>query len=376
MAYHRASRLIAAETEEALHGIGADAEGGKVVGCTAWADVRTLLAKKRKQRTPRTTEGFYIRSLEPAITNLRDRLLYFAALLLHRIVEERRFAVMLSELELGNEIYMTREPNKEDPEEEMEGADIALWKPSDAPRVQRMYDKRVRDTKELGRDLARIVQSAEGVEEWLETAIPIFADHMKELDKVSTDDENPARKKKNRDSAVHKDFKPRSPGMKWNRRNLFGDRPEANDWSLRHWSNIYKHGSKPGQLAPMAMRRDNLPAVSLLDRRMSELRSKSSEAWARDVSSDGDVGFLDAVENLLAAANAAYEQDAMLVAQEWEKVDMITHGPLQVTGTAKKRKNKKRDWSRFKFRDRHTPQERLDIEKRNYKRDKLGRFTK
>lgn len=357
---------------------GGGEEFDQLAGRAAWATIRTMLAKKR-ERAARTTSGLYRKSLEPAITNLRDRLLHFATLLLHRIVEERRFAVILSELELGNKVYMTREPSREDPEEELEGRDIALWTAQDALRVQRMYNERVAKTANLGQDLARMTRAAEGVEEWLETAIPIFADHMDHLDGISADQADAARKKEDRDpSLVDGDFKPRAPSMKWKRRDLFADRPEANDWSLRHWSNIYKHGTEPGQLTPMSMRRDNHAAAALLDRRMTELRSKSWEVWARDVSDDGDVGFLDAVENLLAAANAAYERDAALVANEWERVDEMAHGPLKVTGAVKKRKRKrkKRDWDRFKFRERHTPQERLDTEKRNYKRDKLGRFTK
>jgi len=210
---------------------------------------------------------------------------------------------------------------------------------------------------------------------------------MKYLDDTSAEQNAAASKAEDRDmSNLNKDFDPKAPGMKWKQRNLFAKRPEANSWSLRHMTNIYKHGSTPRDLKPMVMHRGNHGSSALLDRRMDEMRSKSTDAWSLALSEDegGEYpAFLDAAHNLLNACEAALTDDERLLAMEWEKIDDIARGGLLKSGGKKgprkprKGPKKKRwDWDKFIGLKEKDPEERLQRQIRRYKRDKLGRFTK
>ena len=335
-----------------------------------------------------TTSGLYRSKVESVIGKLRERLLHFSALLLHRLVEERRFAVLLAEIEDGNDVYMTRDPQAERPDEEMEGRNIAKWSAADIGRLRAAYKAREAKTKELDRELKETVEAVGRAAGWLEVAVPIYAAHMEFLDGMSPNPASRERKDADRDESLRDpDFDPGAPSMKWRKRDLFADRPEAGQWSLREWANIYKHGGDPDRLGPMSIHRGNHPAAALLDHRMGEMRSKSTAEWALDVTEDegGEYpAFLDAAWGLLKACKAAITDSELLLAEEWERIDRAERGPLRMTGAKRKprkpRKGPKKtrwDWAgmaegiKEKGHD-----ERLERQIRKYKRDKRGRFTK
>jgi len=334
--------------------------------------------RRRRRPPPRTTSGLYASKLESVVGGLRSWLLQFASLLLHRLVEEHRFAVLLAEAEDGA-VYMTRDPEAEDPDEEREGRDIARWSREDIGRIKshiRVRGAKVKDLESSMDDLASAVERSSG---WLVKAIPAYAAHMKKLDEISADQASRERKEADRDPNLRSPgFDADAPPVKWSRRDLFPAKPEANDWTLRQWANIYKHGPGPGQLKPMALDREAHMAASLLERRTVELKSKSLEAWSRDVAVDEDgdphPAFLSAVWRFLVACKAAIAEDDRKVAEEWNFIDEESRA---VGVTASRTKVKDRDWTVFRgVRSKHTFEERIERKKRKYKRDKRGRFVK
>lgn len=337
---------------------------------------------------PNTTSGFYGKWIKDTIAGTQDMLLRFATLTLHRLVEEHRFAVMFAEIELGNDIYITHSPETENPDESAEGNNIRKWTDTDILHIRRKHIERDAKIKNLGERLEKISMSFEAAVPWLSHAIPIYAKHMSRLDEISPKPNNRERKKMDRDRSLRNPkFDPNAPKVhvigeksRKKKRNLFADRPEADDWTLKQWSNIYKHGSESGQLKPMSFTRDNHQTATLLDRRIGEMRGKPADGWARDMVNDGThdphPAFLDAVHELLMACEMAITEDEAMLAQEWQKIDEIDRGQMWKAG-AKAKPKKEWDWSRFKgIRDKHTSEERVERRKRRYKRDKRGRFTK
>jgi len=331
-----------------------------------------------------TTSGLYRSKVESVVGGLRERLLHFSALLLHRLVEERRFAVLLTEIEDGNDVYMTRDPQSERPDNEMEGQNIAKWSAADTRRLKAAYKAREAKTKELDRGLRETIEAVGRSAGWLEEAVPIYAAHMEFLDGMSPDPASRERKDADRDESLRDpDFDPKPPGTRWRKRDLFADRPEASQWSLREWANIYKHGGDPDRLGPMSIHRGNHPAAALLDHRMDEMKSKSAAEWGLDMAKDEEgeyPAFLDAAWGLLKACKAAITDSELLLAEEWEKIDRAGRGELRMTGAKKRPKKTKKtrwDWTgmaegiKEKSHD-----DRLERQIRKYKRDKRGRFAK
>jgi len=334
-----------------------------------------------------TTSGLYRSKVESVVGKLRERLLSLSSLLLHRLVEERRYAVLLAEIEDGNDIYMTREPQAEHPDDEAEGRNIARWSAEDTRRIRAAYGARKAKTKELDRRLKDAIDAVGRAAPWLEEAVPIYAAHMEFLDEIDPNPSSRGRKDADRDESLRDpDFDPKTPGVEWRKKELFADRPEAGQWSLRQWANIYKHGHDPDRLGPMSIHRGNHPAATLLDRRMSEMRSKPVAVWAVAVAEDGDgeyPAFLDAVWGLLRACKAAIVDSELLLAEEWEKIDRGDRGELRMTGAKKKprkpRKSPKKRWDWTGMAEgieEKDHDERLERQIRKYKRDKRGRFTK
>jgi len=378
MAYHWASRLITADTEDALHGIGAEVKDGKAV---LRAAINTLLAKK-KEKPERTTSGFYSKRLKDVVGGLRGWMLQFSSLLLHRLVEEHRYAVMLAEVEEGRTIHMSREPEMENPDTEREGTNIGQWSLENIKSIKQMLRTRKAKTKNLHDEFEKLGKAMQDARAWLETAIPIYSKHMSDLDKMSPDNDNRERKKVDRDrSRTNQKFNPKAPKISWDQRHLFSNRPEADNWLLKQWGNIYKHGNNPNELTPMSLDYEAHASASLLENRMVELRSRSWDSWARDIDGKHPV-FLDSAWRLLIACEAALDEDDELVAKEWEYTHEIEQGPLRITGTRQGQQGSRtprneRDWSRFtRVKEKHTFEERIERKKRKYKRDKLGRFTK
>lgn len=335
-----------------------------------------------------TTSGFYQKGIKDVVGDLRDMLIRFATLTLHRLVEEHRFAVMYGEIELGNDIYITSDPENENPDEVAEGNSISKWTVTEVLRIRRMHAVRETKIKNLGERLEKIAASSEAVAPWLSQAIPIYSKHMADLDRVSVKPNNRERKLRDRDESLRDPaFDPKAPKVqiageksRKEKRSLFADRPEADGWSLEHWSNVYKHGSESGQLKPMSFTRDNHPAAVLLDRRIGEMRDKSLEGLTREMAADGThephPAFLDAVHELLMACEMAITENEAMLAEEWQKIDEIDRGQMWKAGANPKPK-KEWDWSRFKgIRDKRTSEERVEKRKRRYKRDKRGRFAK
>lgn len=356
MAYHAASRLITAA-------------------------IRTLLAKK-KERPERTTSGFYNKRLKDVVGGLRGWMLQFSSLLLHRLVEEHRYAVMLAEVEEGRTIHISRNPEMESPDEENEGTDIGQWSLENIGNIKQMLRTRQAKTRNLHDEFGKLGKAMQDARPWLETAIPIYSKHMSDLDKVSPDSDDRKRKKVDRDrSRTNQKFDPKAPKISWVQRHLFSERPEADNWLLKQWGNIYKHGNNPNELTPMSLDHEAHAAASLLENRMVELRSKPWDSWARDIEG-GHPAFLDAAWRLLIACEAALDEDDELVAKEWEYTHEIERGPLRITGARQEQQGSRtprseRDWSRFtRVKEKRTFEERVERKKRKYKRDKLGRFTK
>jgi len=331
-----------------------------------------------------TTSGLYRSRLEQVVGGLQRRLLAFGSLLLHRLVEEHRFALLLAELEEGHDIYMTRSPQAESPDEEREGNDIARWSRENIRRIRKLVRERAEKVRALERDYKELVRAIRSIEDWLGPAVLAYAYHMELLGEVS---ENPAsreRKAVDRDESLrdpHFDKKP--PKLPKAGRPLFSDRPEAERWGLRQWGNIYKHGRDPDRLNPMSLDHEAHAAAALLEKSMDELRSKPWESWSRSTATDDEghpyPSLLDAVHGFLTACRVAIAEDDAAVASEWDRLRAIDLAPLQMTGAKKGKwvKKKRWDWdSLADFTEKTTFEERVERKKRKYKRDKLGRFSK
>lgn len=338
-------------------------------------------------RKKRPTSGVYRTKVEGVVGGLRDRLLQFSSLLLHRLVEERRFAVMLSEISEGNDIHMTKSPKIEHPDDESSGKDIVRWTARKLDRIKSMHRVRMSKTTGMDKELLVISDAFARAAGWLETAIPIYAAHMEYLDGISKEQDSPERKTEDRDeSLLNRNFDPKAPGMDWERRDLFSDRPEAGSWSLRQLTNIYKHGTTVDDLKPLMMHRGNSGAAALLDHRAGDMRSKSTAEWSLALSEDesGEYPtFLDAAHDLLMACKSALTDDEKLLATEWEKIDNIARGGLSKSGAKREPrkprkgpKKKRWDWSEFSGVKEKDPEERLERQIHRYKRDKRGRFAK
>jgi hypothetical protein len=336
----------------------------------------------------KTVGGFYESKLMEVVAPLHGRALKFAVLLLHRLVEEYRWAVVLAEIE-GGTVLMTMTPWRAgDPADPRSAHELGVWDAGKRDEVMRLVAKRRLLTKGMERELRQIAEAVGRTGSWLEEGMAAYAKHIE-----GGAADRPARGGRVVDM-VDPFFLGKAPGVRWKNKDkpLFEDNPDAGLRTIEEMMRMYKHGPSRSAMRPLRLSDKDWRAAKLLDIRIREMRSRSADAWtaslaeAGEGSEKGGPTFPDALDGLVHACRAALAEDEGMLSKEWDALREAGHPEaaqravpeaLRKVGVRKTKWRGRAYWREFRKGIKATDFTEGVLRKVvRYKRDKLGRFAK
>jgi len=306
-----------------------------------------------------------------------------AALMVHRIVEESRWAKLLDGAEHKGGISMTDAPETADPDSD-EPHMLRHYGPEKVTHLARKIRERAGKLESMGPELEEVGQAARAAMPWLERAMKRYADHSAELEKAG-DKRKRSKLDHEKEDKTYRAGKPkiRVKGP------IFSDRPEADYFSLAQMCRIYKAGAGGGgELRPLEIGHHREVAEAL-SRLSGELAEHSPQKWVRSKIDGAEPDFDDlrrVVEDTLDALadGMEWEEEGRLrLERELDRVDRDAPRPRREPAMALAAKKKRpprppMDWDRFfnSIKKERTFLERVETKRMWYKRDRLGRFAK
>jgi len=344
----------------------------------------------------KTVGGFYKSKLLEVVAPLRGRALQFAVLLLHRLVEEYRWAVVLADTEGGGTVRMTMTPwAAGDPADPRGPHELGVWNAGKRAEVMRLVAERRLLTGGMERELRQIAEAVGRTGAWLEEGMKAYAKH---IEGGGTD--RPGRGGRVVDM-VDPFFLGKAPGVRWEHKDkpLFEGNPDAELRTIEEMMRMYKHGPSRSAMRPLRISDENWMYAKLLDIRIREMRSRSPESWAASLAEAGkgeEKGgrkkeragptFPDALDGLVHACRAALAEDEGTLSGEWDALREAGHPEaaqvavpeaLRKVGVRKTKWRGRAYWREFRKGIRATDfTENVLRNIVRYKRDKLGRFAK
>jgi hypothetical protein len=338
----------------------------------------------------KTVRGHYESKLEEVIEPLRGKALQFAVLLLHRLVEVYRWAVVLTETDGGQAVHMTNTPwAAGDPTDPRGAHEIRVWTADNRAEIMGLIVKRRALAGFLEGELDRIIGDVGRTGSWLEKGMKILAGH---IEKGKAD--RPSRGGRVADM-VDPFFLGKAPGVKWEYKSLFKGNPDADIRTIEEMMRMYKHGPSRSAMRPLRLSDENWRAAKLLDIRIREMRSRSLKSWAASLvekvdeegKEKGGPTFQEALDSLVNACAAALSADEEMLSVEWDALREAGHPEaaqgatvpeaLRKIGVRKTKRKSRAYWRALRKRIKAT--DFMDDVLKSvvrYKRDKLGRFTK
>lgn len=338
----------------------------------------------------KTVGGYYKSKLNEVIAPLRGRALQFAALLLHRLVEEYRWAVLLAETEGGGTVLMTMTPWRAgDPADPRSAHELGVWDVDKRAKIMGLIAERRLLTRGMERELRQIAEAVGRTGSWLEEGMAAYAKH---IEGGATD--RPGRGGRVVDM-VDQFFLGKAPGVRWEQKDkpLFEDNPDAELRTIEEMMRMYKHGPSRSAMRPLRLSDEDWRVAKLLDIRIREMRSRSPDVWAASLAEKGKGGkekrgptFPDALDGLVHACRAALAEDEGMLSKEWDVLREAGHPEaaqravpeaLRKIGVRKTKWRGRAYWREFRKGIRATDFTEGVLRKVvRYKRDKLGRFAK
>jgi hypothetical protein len=337
----------------------------------------------------KTVGGYYKEKLKEVIVPLRGRALQFAVLLLHRLVEEYRWAVVLAETE-GGTVLMTMTPWRAgDPADPRGAHELGEWDAGKRAKIMRLVAERRLLTRGMERELRQIAEAVGRTGSWLEEGMAAYAKHI----------ERGAADRPGRGGRVVDMLDPfflgKAPGVRWDNEDepLFEDNPDAELRTIEEMMRTYKHGPSRSAMRPLRLSEKDWRAAKLLDIRIREMRSRSPDAWTASLvekvgegKEKGGPTFPDAIDGLVHACRAALAEDEGMLSKEWDALRESGHPEaaqravpeaLKKVGVRKTKWRGRAYWREFRKGIRATDFTEGVLRKVvRYKRDKLGRFAK
>jgi hypothetical protein len=336
----------------------------------------------------KTVSGHYKSKLNEVIAPLRGRALQFAVLLLHRLVEVYRWAVILAETERGT-VRMTATPwAAGDPADPRGAHRIGTWGADQRVSIVQDIAERRAAIGGMERELVQIIDAVGRTESWLDRGMRILAKHLESLGESGGSD-RPGRGRRI-ENVADPFFERKAPGVEWKPQPLFKGNPDADIRTIEEWMRLYKHGPSRSAMRPLRLSDENWRVAKLLDIHIREMRSRSPDTWAASLAETkkppAGPTFGRAMKGLVHACVAALAADEGMLSKEWDALREAGHPEaaqvavpeaLKKVGVRKTEKMGRAYWRSLRKKVKGTDfMEDVLKSVVRYKRDKLGRFAK